>query len=322
MHQPSKSERRPMQVIVNPQAGTAKGSDPAALAESLSAAAAEVGAEIEISLLEGQAIGRKIDRIKASGDAGAVIVGGGDGTVSTTAAQLAGTSIALGVLPLGTMNFFARALKIPLDPALALKSLLQGEEGLVDTGSVNGRLFLHQVSLGLQPHMIRRREAMDYGSRLGKMVASARAFLRTMRRPPSLRLEATAPNGESWCIETPALIVSNNLYDAGLPPLPLHLDQGILGVYILASAGWTDLLSLSKDIALGQWQRNAAMDVRELTRIAISRAARRAKPLTVSIDGELDKIKGELDIAIQPKSLKVLKPRAVPEETAKGGQTG
>lgn len=307
MHDSILAMGRPLPILINSQAGTAKESNAETLAEGLKGAAAELGIDAQVELIEGDAIGHRIGRLKREG--GAVIVGGGDGTISSSAAQLAGSDTALGVLPLGTMNLFARALKIPLDPVQALKSLLGGEEAMVDTGTMNGRLFLHQVSLGLQPKMVKLRETMSYGSRAGKILASWRAFVRTLRRPPSLSLEAEAEDGRRWQIKAPALVVSNNLLLEGLPPVSARLDEGILGVYTLQSTTWPDLLSLTKDVVMGQWQRSALMDVREVEHIAIARARRPWKSMTVSVDGELIRVKGRIDIAIKPKSLRVLRPR-------------
>src|SRR5262245_61278994 len=78
-----------------------------------------------------------------------LLVGGGDGTVSTAAALFTGEKIALGILPLGTMNLFARALGIPLKLGQAVEAVIAGTKQKIDVGEVNGRIFVHHVTLGL-----------------------------------------------------------------------------------------------------------------------------------------------------------------------------
>ncbi len=69
----------------------------------------------------------------------AIIVGGGDGTLSAAAGRLAGSGTALGVLPLGTGNTFARSLGLPLDLAGAAEVIAGRSVQSVDLGRVNGR---------------------------------------------------------------------------------------------------------------------------------------------------------------------------------------
>lgn len=87
-----------------------------------------------------------------------VVVGGGDGTLQCVAELLADTDHVLGVLPLGTINRFARALGIPTTLDGAVEALLSGRDQAVGLGEVNGHLFLNTCSLGLYPDLARARE--------------------------------------------------------------------------------------------------------------------------------------------------------------------
>ena len=73
---------------------------------------------------------------------------GGDGTVAAVASRLVDTDRRLGILPLGTLNYVARGLGIPTEIPDAIRVLLEGREGRVDVGDVNGRVFLNNASLG------------------------------------------------------------------------------------------------------------------------------------------------------------------------------
>lgn len=87
-----------------------------------------------------------------------VVAGGGDGTVNTIASMLVGTDKVPGILPLGTLNHFAKDLKIPLDLEQAVDNLISGSIVSVDVGEVNGYIFVNNSGIGLYPHLVRHRE--------------------------------------------------------------------------------------------------------------------------------------------------------------------
>src|SRR5688572_22848442 len=103
-------------VLLNDGAGVIRGSDSNLVVAKIEEALRAAGHEVEIELAPGNELQDRLDdRLSREPRPQAVIVGGGDGTVSSSAATLSGTGIALGVLPLGTMNLFARTLGMPQD---------------------------------------------------------------------------------------------------------------------------------------------------------------------------------------------------------------
>ncbi|HXF39554.1 MAG TPA: diacylglycerol kinase family protein, partial [Blastocatellia bacterium] len=82
----------------------------------------------------------------AKGDARTVVAGGGDGTINAVASRLIDTDKTLGVLPLGTLNHFAKDLKIPLDLQGAVKTIIANHVVPVDVGEVNGHIFINNSS--------------------------------------------------------------------------------------------------------------------------------------------------------------------------------
>ena len=299
-------------VVLNDGAGTLKGSDSQQVAELIEAGLKDAGHEVTIFLGKGREIGEAIDGHLKSGDVDCIMIGGGDGTVSTSAGQLRDSDITLGVLPLGTMNLFARSLGIPLDLKQAIAALADAVPKRVDAGEADGKLFLHQLSFGLQPKLIKLREKMQYGSRMGKVVANFKAFSMAMKKPPVVRLTAKLAN-ETLDVSTPALVISNNLLGKKLIPYAERLDQGVLGVYVLTTARWTDFASITASAVTGDWTENAAIDVREAETVTIQRTSRGSKPLVASLDGELISLRGKIVAKILPKVLKVLIPRESPQ---------
>jgi diacylglycerol kinase family enzyme len=123
----------------------------------------------------------QLAREAARSDSEAVVAAGGDGTIDTIAAALAGTGKILGVLPLGTFNLLARRLSIPLDLEAALQTAVSGQVTAINVGQVNGRTFLSRSSVGLYPLALRHRESMfrRFGrSRFIALLSGATALLR------------------------------------------------------------------------------------------------------------------------------------------------
>src|SRR5664279_295495 len=144
-------------LIVNPRAGRLGNSRP--LSE-LIATLERYGLRPELLLVK-----RRSDPGDAARDAlrrGAktLVAAGGDGTVSAVAATLLDSDATLGVLPLGTLNHFAKDLKIPLELEDAARVIANGAIARIDAGEVNGRAFINNSSLGVYPQMLAWRE--DY----------------------------------------------------------------------------------------------------------------------------------------------------------------
>ncbi len=295
-------------VILNRGAGTLKGLNEEQTVDQIRTAF-EVGEKtVSVLVTDGPGTGNAIAEHLKNADVDAIVVGGGDGTASTSAAQLQGSKIALGVLPLGTMNLFARALGVPLSLSEALAALASATTKAVDVGIIANRVFIHQASFGLHPDLIKTREHMSYHSRLGKMFASFRAYVRTLRRPKLMRLDVQLDD-EKLTIRTPAIVISNNLYGERILPYADKMDDGVLGFYICTSRSWQDLLRLTADAVLGNWSNSSFVECRSAQKIAIMSTRRRSKRLMASIDGELVPLAGRIDAHVLPRALKVLVPK-------------
>jgi diacylglycerol kinase family enzyme len=147
----------------------------------------------------------------ASGDADIVVAGGGDGTIATIAEHISGTGKAFGVLPLGTFNYFAKNLGIPLELDAALDVIARGVVASVDVCEVNGHLFLNNSSIGLYPTVLARRESTY--RRFGRsQLAAYLSVLIVLLRPPgflSLRISA---DGHLLPRRTPLLFIGSNAF--------------------------------------------------------------------------------------------------------------
>src|SRR5690606_177785 len=112
-------------------------------------------------------------------------------------------------LPAGTMNLFARSLQMPLDLEQALEAVATGEIRPADIATANGRPFVHQFSVGIHAKLVKLRETLTYRSRIGKMLASTRAFASAVANAPAFHADVVTRRGVERRA-TSGISVSNN----------------------------------------------------------------------------------------------------------------
>ena len=235
-----------------------------------------------------------------------LIVGGGDGSVGAAAAALAGTKTALGILPLGTLNHFARDLGVPLRLEEAARLIADGTERRVDVAEMNGRVFINNSAIGLYPLMVvdrdLQRKRLGRSKRLAMLVASAR----TLARFNHQRLTLTV-NDEKARIDTPLLFVGNNDYrlDLGAPGRRESLNDGRLCVLVMRKKTRRSLLAASIRALLGRTRRDDMVRLEGVERLRVD--SRRSR-LAVSLDGEVLRTRPPLDYRIRKQALRVIAP--------------
>ncbi len=266
------------------------------------------GHEIECRVTPGNEVVDALERAVGEPGVDALVAGGGDGTISAAAAIAWKAGLPLGVVPAGTMNLFARSLKIPLDIHAALDVLADGEVKAVDIATANGKPFVHQFSAGLHARMVRMRNSMNYASRFGKMRASIRAALGVMLRP--LRFEVVFDIDDDGRAEhrvVAAISVSNNPF--GTNPLFFadDLTTGKLGVYFADPLQPPGVARLVVDILRGRLKENEAVTAATAETVRLHFPKRRHGALCV-IDGELVRMPRDVELRQHPGELKVLAP--------------
>jgi diacylglycerol kinase family enzyme len=267
----------------------------------------------DVKLVHGSEITEAL--LAARDNNNAVLAGGGDGTVSTAASHFAGHRTALGILPLGTMNLFARALGIPLKLEQAVEALITGEKRQIDIGEVNGEIFVHHVTLGLHPRIVAARERERYRSRLGKKLAGLKVWWKLLHRAPRMKLRL-AVDSDRVKLKTASLIIANNRFVERLGGLPYTEmpEGGKLALYAAQTRDWKELLAMSAEASFGKWESNSKLDFLEGREITIH--ARRSK-LRASIDGELVYLRTPMTAKIRRSSLWVLCPASAEAEPKK-----
>jgi diacylglycerol kinase family enzyme len=295
-------KRVKVMVIVNAAAGAgARAGTEAQLAQAFEAA----GAEARIWFAgDGPELAALAERA-AHGDAEHVVAGGGDGTINAVATAIIDSGKTLGVLPLGTMNHFAKDLGIPLDLDAAVGTVVAGHATRVDVGDVNGRVFLNNSSLGLYPRVIQARRRQQ---RLGwhKWPAYLWAAIGVLRRYPFLDVRLSV-GGTEVGGRTPFVFVGNNAYDMERFTVGSRacLDGGTLSLYTTSHAGRLGLISLALRALLGGLRQDRDFLACSATDVWVG--TRRTR-LRVALDGEVTIMEPPLHYRIRPGALRVLVP--------------
>jgi diacylglycerol kinase family enzyme len=238
----------------------------------------------------------------------AIVAAGGDGTIRTVAAAVAGSGIPFGVVPLGTFNWFARDLGLPDDMAACAGIIRSGSLRDIGVGEINGRVFLVNCSLGLYRRLIEERER--HKSRFGRnrLVAYLSGLYTALRPHPFYAMDV-AIDREHRQVRTPLIFVAHNklqLESYGFDVARVR-DFGRLVAIVPKAVGRGGLLKLALRGLLGRLAGAPELDVFEAREIRIGSRRGRVK---VAIDGEVVRCTMPLTIAIADRALRVLVPDA------------
>src|SRR5829696_8177972 len=240
-----------------------------------------------------------------AGGAETIVAGGGDGTVSSVAAEVVDAGKTLGILPLGTLNNFSKDLEIPQKLTDAVQIIVDGLITTVDVGEVNGRTFINNSSLGLYPRLVRHREAQQRLGR-GKWRSAFWAALRVFKRSPFLKVKLEV-DGIKIFRKTPFVFVGNNAYEMDIYNIGRRptLSDGRLSVHLLKRGGRGALVMLVIRTLFGRLRQ--AKDFEEITTSAIEVTTRKNRVL-VALDGEIEMMESPLTFRILPGALRVIVP--------------
>ena len=299
-------------VLINPRAGKQSATSAEQVAEALSAAGCH---EPAIRLTEGSSFTEAAADALRRGST-MIVAAGGDGSVSAVASAIAGSDAALGVLPLGTLNHFAKYLGIPLDLPKAAAVIANARTVAVDVGEANGRSFINNASVGMYASLVSERASMERIGR-GKWIAHGLAALRVWRRYRSLRVEVRSSNVEvrssldvkpsTFAVRTPFVFVGNNEYQ--LSGLELggrnELAAGRLHVCMAPGMSRGGVARLIVEAIFGDVGRLDGFDSFTATAVTLDSGTARVQ---ASVDGEVVTLDNPLTFRIRPGALRVVVP--------------
>jgi diacylglycerol kinase family enzyme len=294
----------PVSVLINRGGGAV--SRDTGVRDRVARALDNAGIEAAVEIIAGGECAGRSRAIAERGDP-LLIVGGGDGTVSAAASALVGTGTALGILPLGTLNHFARDLGIPTDIGEAAKLIASGKPRRVDVGEMNDRVFINNSAIGLYPLMVVDRDMQRRRLGRSKRLAMLLASFRALARFNHYRLTLTVNEERTSRVDTPLLFVGNNDYriDIGAPGKRERLDGGELCVLVLRKKTRRGMVAAS---IRALFNRSRPDDMVRLEDVQRLRVSSRRSQLAVSLDGEVVRTAPPLDYLIRKRALSVIAP--------------
>lgn len=241
---------------------------------------------------------------------GVVVAAGGDGTLNAVAAYLMHSSIKMGILPLGTFNYVARVLGIPLDLTEAAQVIVAGHTTSVHVARLNQYIYLNNASLGLYPLFIEKRER--YNGYWGRLTINAytSGLDVLIRDRKELKLEVDV-DGQRYPVKTPLVFFGNNQLQLQELNLKIAKDaaQGKVAGVVVAKSDKKTLFKLLWQLIRGQLERTPEIYSFAADQVVIHS---KAKKLSLAIDGELVQVNPPLKIWVDHAALKVV----VPDVTA------
>ncbi len=300
------AQPRPLTLIINANSRRGKLLFDQAV-EALQAAHVPLGEAIAV---QDKAHTRRILRREVEAGARVVIVGGGDGTLSECADHLINTEVALGVLPMGTGNTWARSLGLPLGLDEAAKIIATGHIEATDVGFVKGpqfpmgQVFLNSVSLGLSAEIAGALSG-EVKKKLGLLawpVVGVRVLWK--HRPLMVRVSSS---DRSFQVRTHQLLVANGRYVAGpiIASPDASLQGSALDVFTLGGASMKSLLRTTWAWLRQKHRSDPGSRFFSTRRVRIESLRR---PIRANVDGEINE-RTPLEIEVLPRALKVVVPQ-------------
>jgi YegS/Rv2252/BmrU family lipid kinase len=277
-------------IIFNPKARSRKSGG---LAEELR----RVAPEAELRMTEQGGDARRLAAEAAREGFKVVAAAGGDGTVNEVANGLAGTGVALGVLPVGTMNVFAKEHDLPELLEHAWDVVRRGKTREIDLLAANGQHFIQLAGVGLDAQVVKE-TTWESKMNLGPLSYVINAAHIAARTPPKLFIEAGGKTTEGSFV----LIGNGRYYGAKLVLFPkARVDDGLLDVLVFKNLGYLDIARYLTGVLMG---RHTGMDDVEYFQVAEARVHSKGE-VPVEVDGELSgslpvtfRVAGKLKICV------------------------
>ncbi len=232
-----------------------------------------------------------------------VIVVGGDGMVNSIGSVLVGTETALGVIPVGSGNGFARHFNIPLKPEIAVRGIKHVCKRRIDVGMVDEKPFFVTCSMAWDAAIVRTFDKLPFRGVLPYVFSAVYEFFEYERQPFHVLLE----NMEELYFESPVIFTAANLtqYGGGAKIAPgASPDDGYLELIVISQADAPRVLAKFHKLFDGTIDKMEEVLTRQFKKLKVIRS----KPAPIQIDGELVEAGREVVIDVHPESLSVLVP--------------
>ena len=295
----------PVHLFLNPTAGRGKA---AARGDRIIQILQE--SQVTVELIHSEGVRDLEDKVHEYVSAGTtrVVVAGGDGSIheATNGIMASGKACALGVIPIGTGNDFAKACDIPLDWEQATRLLAERIAAdqmprCVDVGCFNDRFFANSVGIGFDAKVtkIARSIRLPIGD-LVYLIAAFQAMLDGVTTP---HLEIRA-DGFEWQDRMTLVSINNGAWVGGMFPIAPMADNadGRLELVMAKPIGRRNMLKLLPRLISGTHLESNEILHHSITRLS----AQSAEPIPSHLDGEVQPLQSRFDIEILPDALRLL----------------
>ncbi len=268
-------------IIANLHSGGGHGQDQQRQLNQVRKKLQQQGWRVELCSTDGPGSGHRLASQAVAAGVDVVISAGGDGTLNEIIQGLAGTDVALGILPMGTMNVWAREVGIPLNLQGALQVLLEGDYRRVDLGTANGRYFLLFAGIGadgkitsmIEHHFLKRLGLFSY------IIAGAVVGLGPLDFHMRLRVD-----GRSFRTRASLIIIGNTRLYGGLMTFTnqAYGDDGLLDMCIVRRQGVVGRLRVVLNAFRKHYPLGARVSYERFRTVTIDSPV----PVPIQVDGE------------------------------------
>ena len=240
---------------------------------------------------------------------GVIVAAGGDGTLNAVASHMIHQAIPMGILPMGTFNYVARVLNIPLDLLEAATVIATGEPRASHVACINDQIYLNNASLGLYPLFIKKRE--EYNRRFGRFPLNAytSGLDVLIRDRKELKLEIEV-DGQRYPVKTPLIFFGNNQLQ--LEEMKLKIAKcaeiGLIAGVIIAKGDKRTLFKTLLQTIRGKLEQ--VEDVYSFGAQNVIVYSKKPK-LTVAVDGEIVSIATPLKLHVEKNALNIMVPHVI-----------
>lgn len=288
-------------MLMNPNAG--RGYSVETLAQAVDAVWA--GPKVEVFFQFSRDAGDGGVKVRRAIESGVdtVLVAGGDGMINTIGAELVGSQVSLGVIPVGSGNGFARHFGIPLNIEDAVTALARAERCAIDVGVANGRPFFVTCSMAADASLVRTFEAFPFRGIVPYVFAVAYELFDYEPQPFRVQLD----EGEEFVVTDPLLFTVANLtqYGGGAKIAPqARADDGFLELVVLLKQDAGRALANVGRLFDGTMETLPGLITRRFRRMRVFRE----RAAVIQVDGELLDSGAEVEVALHTGRLHVLAP--------------
>jgi diacylglycerol kinase (ATP) len=299
---PRRASKR-IHVLINPRSGL--GQSLGRIVHAFEAAYASQRAELVYQVSRDVDDGRTKAARAVEAGVDQLIVVGGDGMVNTIGSMLLGTDVALGVVPAGSGNGFARHFGIPLSLDRAVVALRDGGWQRIDVGIVDDRPFFVTCSFAADAALAEVFERAPIRGILPYIFGAAQAYFDYEPQPIRLNLD----NREMLVFEDPMLLTVANLtqYGAGARIAPQACpDDGSLELIVASRRDIPSMLPGLPRLFNGTVGQLPGLIMRRFQKMEV----RRKRAAVIQVDGEVIQAGASLTVRVRRRALTILVPAA------------